>query len=444
MKPVLSLFRPSHVAKFVAVTRRDGLAEASKRARLHVEMILGGRGRSEFAATAPAGPGEHAPAGFGHFWVQAAQADAFHLTTAPAVLQRRRRVAVIGDLNLPQCRKYRVEQLVELWKSADVDIDFAHYEDFPRCSSILQRATHTMFYRLPNSSHATNFLYEAHRLRLPVAYDIDDPLFSISAYATYGNARHFSPQLHAHFLEQAPKYAAMMNACDIAVASTPELADQARRHTSRPVFLRRNFADAETLAAGKEAIADRRTGPAPAFSFTVVLASGSEGRQADFDTIAVQLEDFVCARPDRRLLILGRFPKSHLPPRLAAQTEVRAFTNYREYLKNLASADCAVIPLADDLFNRCKSGVRVIDAAAAGIPAIVPKIGDAGTVIDSGQTGFVVGDGPQWKRALDELASDTGTAPEMGRRARRRLEEQWSAALREPIIEQNLVDWVLA
>lgn len=442
MNSILSLFRLSYIAKFVSLTRRDGLMEAWKRARFHVGMIISGRGHSEFRETGRANTPECAPAGFGLFWLQAAEANAFHFSTAPAVLQRRRRIAVIGDLNLPQCRKYRVEQTVDLWKCGNVDVEFAHYEDFPRSSAILQSATHVVFYRLLNNCHATNFLYEAHRLKLPVAYDIDDPLFSISAYATYGNARHFSPRLRAHFIEQAPKYAAMMNSCDIAIVSTPELAEQARRHTSRPVFLRRNFADSETLSAGAEAIAGRTRESGS--SFTVVLASGSEGRQADFDTIAVQLEDFVCARPDRRMLILGRFPKSHLSLRLAAQTEVRAFTNYHDYLRNLGSADCAVVPLADDVFNRCKSGVRVIDAAAAGIPAIVSNIGDARTLIDPGKTGFVVDDGPQWKLAFENLASDTSNSREMGRRARSCLEKRWSAALREPIIEKHLIDWVLA
>ena len=33
------------------------------------------------------------------------------------------------------------------------------------------------------------YLYEARRLRLPVLYDLDDPLFSISAYETYENMK---------------------------------------------------------------------------------------------------------------------------------------------------------------------------------------------------------------------------------------------------------------
>ena len=42
----------------------------------------------------------------------------------PRPLTKARRIAMIGDINLPQCRKYRVEQLAELWAGQGVDYGY--------------------------------------------------------------------------------------------------------------------------------------------------------------------------------------------------------------------------------------------------------------------------------------------------------------------------------
>ena len=46
-----------------------------------------------------------------------------------------------------------------------------------------------MFYRGLNTPLFSMYFYEARRLRLPVLYDLDDPLFSVSAYETYANMK---------------------------------------------------------------------------------------------------------------------------------------------------------------------------------------------------------------------------------------------------------------
>lgn len=439
MNGLFALFRPVHVAKFLAVMKRDGIGEAMRRARYFAGLILRHRGRSEFQNTA-SGLNQRS---FQPFWDHAARNGAFHLTKAPATLSRKRKIAVIGDLNLPQCRKYRVEQLCELWGIAEVEVEFAHYEDFLRAAHLMQWATHLILYRMANSELLAGYLYEAHRLKLPIMYDIDDPLFSISAYATYGNADNLNAGLRAHFLRQAPSFATAINACDIVSVSTPELARHTREYTNRPVHVRRNFADSETLDAGRRAIARVTRKGSANTPFTIAFASGSIGRESDFDTVAKELEQFICDAPARRLMILGQFPWEHLSPRLAGRTVTRPFSDYQSYMRSLAEADCAVVPLADDLFNRCKSGVRVIDASAVAVPSLVPPVGDAQTHIENGISGRVIQAAGGWAAALEDLAANRHATREMGVHARHHLEKVWSAALREPIVDKAVYDWVL-
>mgnify|MGYP001057026227 CR=1 FL=1 len=380
------------------------------------------------------------------FWREMAREDAFHITAAPASLSRTRRIAMIGDLNLAQCRKYRVEQLADLWVDEDTDYNFAHYEDVQHASQLLQGATHLMLYRTQNSPLMDMYLYEARRLKLPVLYDIDDPLFSVSAYETYENMAALPEAMKTHFVNQAPKYLSAMSMADIVTVSTPGLADHARAYIPSPVYYRRNFADAATLAAAA-ALLDLSSNKALG-GFRVAFASGSQGHEVDFALIAADIGRFLLEDPARKLVLLGHFNVALLPAALRKQVEIHPFTDYAAYLANLASCHAAVMPLTNDIFNRCKSAVRVLDAAAVGVPVIVPDVGDFSAVVRQGKTGFVLSqDQAQnggWYTALDQLASDRPAAQAMGADAALDLRQNWTARNTPPIIEPEVIKWVRA
>lgn len=371
-------------------------------------------------------------------WQTLARQQAFHITAAPATLTRLRQIALIGDLNLPQCRKYRVEQLAQFWQARGVGFEYAHFEDIPRATRILQHATHLMEYRLQNTPLTQMLRYEAHRLRLPVLYDLDDPLFSISAYEAYGNMQAVDEDLKHHFLRAAPSYLSMMNGADIVSVSTPGLAAHARQLTNREVHLRRNFADCETLETGQIAMAK---GKANDGIFRVGFASGSQGHEADLATILDSVSAFILAQPNRRLCVFGHFDTRFLPQALLPRLEKRGFADYATYLGALAQVDCTVMPLTTDIFNGCKSAVRVLDAAAVGVPSVVADVGDLAFAVKSGDTGFVATDAASWTAALEDLA-EPGRARRMGQAARAMLEARWQASDAAHIIAPEILRWV--
>ncbi|MGB7261285.1 MAG: hypothetical protein WBC68_04375, partial [Albidovulum sp.] len=142
---VSALFRRSHITKFFSLIKREGVSEAWRRAWYYTKLIALDRGRSDATGVS----NSLFSNGFFGFWEYAALNKAFYISSAPALLTGRRHIAVIGDLNLPQCRKYRVEQLIDLWATGGIDVTFSHFEDFPRSADCLQRATHALLYRLP-------------------------------------------------------------------------------------------------------------------------------------------------------------------------------------------------------------------------------------------------------------------------------------------------------
>ncbi|MDQ2090272.1 glycosyltransferase [Marimonas arenosa] len=436
------LLRPALIKRFFASIREEGLGQALRKVRIYLGMVLRGGGRSALGRRGGEVSRDHLY--LNKIWQQLARQNAFHVAEAPALLSKRRKIALIADMNLPQCRKYRVEQLAEFWRKRDVEVEYSHYLDVPRSAHAMQDATHLFEYRLQTMPVTEMYRYEARRLKLPVLYDLDDPLFSISAYETYENMKAIEPELKAHFISEAPRYLAMMNGADMITVSTPGMVEHTREYTPRPVFLRRNFADAATLSDGLKAMQSGGAARTEDKLFRVAFASGSRGHEVDFALIEDQLAGFLDGGPNRRLMIIGHFDEKHLPEVFEDRIESHPFTTYDDYLATLAGADCAVMPLTDDIFNRCKSAVRVIDAASVGVPSIVGTVSDMANVVRHEETGFVAQTPADWGAALEALAGDAAAALAMGRRAREDLETNWSGHDASHIISPEVLAWVRA
>ncbi len=437
---IFTYLSPARISRFMTAVRHEGWRAAIAKVRAYVAMQRAGHGRTAL----PHQPQHPAPEeGYlNQIWREMARNEAFHISRAPATLNKARKIAMIGDLNLPQCRKYRVEQLAEFWSAQGVDYTYSHYQDVPRASAILQEATHLMFYRTQNSPLASMYLYEARRLRLPILYDLDDPLFSVSAYETYGNLKALPPEMKEHFLAEAPKYLDAMNLADIITVSTPGMVEHTRLHTPRPVYMRRNFADRATFDAADTALGMVTRDPnAP---FRVTFASGSMGHEIDFAVIEEDIAAFLAADRRRVLVILGHFDMALLPEALRDQVEAHPFTTYPDYLTNLATCDCAVMPLTDDIFNRCKSAVRVIDAAAVAVPSVVGTVGDMANMVQDAKTGRVMAPQDSWRDTLEAMAADRAATGRMGQAARAALEKTWSGQAGPAIIDPEIMAWVRA
>jgi len=78
--------------------------------------------------------------------------------------------------------------------------------------------------------------------------------------------------------------------------------------------------------------------------------------------------------------------------------------------------------------NQEGTSITLLEAGACGLPAVVTGVGGNGEIVQDGITGIVVpsGDEQALARAFEELAANESLRMEMGRRARRRIEERYS------------------
>jgi len=95
--------------------------------------------------------------------------------------------------------------------------------------------------------------------------------------------------------------------------------------------------------------------------------------------------------------------------------------------------DIALAPLRPHLFNRSKSNLKALEAAALGIPIVASDVGPYPDFIEHGKTGFLVKRDHEWGKFLRELVNDEAMRLEMGAAAKEKA-RQWT-------LEGHIDEW---
>ncbi len=90
------------------------------------------------------------------------------------------------------------------------------------------------------------------------------------------------------------------------------------------------------------------------------------------------------------------------------------------------SADIGIMPMADDEWTKGKSGYKLLQYMACGLPSIAAPWGVISDVIDAGRCGLPAQDTEEWIEALDKFVGEASLREMAGKEARRRAEEIYS------------------
>lgn len=326
-------------------------------------------------------------------------------------------VLVVGALDLPQCKKYRVLQKVEYCEHAGWSCHYASYIDEARVLSYLQVATTLILYRVPAGPEFDVYLAEARRLGVQVLYDIDDPIFDEEVYSENRNLDYIEPGEKQAILGSAPLYRGAMAQADGLIFSTAYLAELARQQFAASVYVWRNLLDATTLSAMEH------LPPAPPRDngrLVVAYCSGSRAHEEDFRIAAPALLALLAEHENVVLRVIGYAQLPAEFDHFADRIEARPFASYQQYMQSLAGADLCIVPLVPDRFNACKSAIRYLEAALCEVPVVASSVGQFTEVIDSGVNGVLVpGGAGDWEAALAALVADAPRRAALARAAKR-------------------------
>jgi len=412
----------SRVKGFRNIQKRYGLNTAVKA----TANVLRGRSAQDVLPTNPVAPVQTdtpRPVQHTNFdyyqlhnrWLQG-HADVISSSTCRQSFAKRK-IAIIADLNLAQCKKYRVMQKYEAFKSTGIDVEFCHWLDQPRALNMLQCATHVVFYRIPQHPLSQAYLHEAQRLDIQIIYDLDDPIFHRDVYGKNTGLNFISAGEREHLLKGSHEYYQFMRKCDTLIASTPGLQNLMQETFNQPVVLWRNLVDAETRAAAelamraKAGIVQERD---LTDSFVMGYMSGSRAHEANFRFASPQIANIMETYEHVSLKIVGhlRLPDELIPFKF--RIKQLPFSDYDVYIEELASVDLNLVPLCIDEFNDCKSAIRYLEASLVQVPTIVSRIGDFTHIIYPGETGVLIEAAADWYGAIENFILNPENVKVMG------------------------------
>jgi glycosyltransferase involved in cell wall biosynthesis len=104
----------------------------------------------------------------------------------------------------------------------------------------------------------------------------------------------------------------------------------------------------------------------------------------------------------------------------------------RTEVAEVQSMDIGIMPLVDSPFVRGKSGYKLIQYMACGMPVVATPIGVNAEIVDHGVSGYLASSPDEWRRALLGLIADAELRARMGAAGRQRAVERYSLASQAP------------
>jgi len=247
----------------------------------------------------------------------------------------------------------------------------------------------------------------------PVVLEIDDLITALpSDNPHHAYAESVKPAL-LHALLQA----------DAVLCSTEVLKAHLSEY-ARQVLVVPNAVDVELFHAPVPA-------PGP---MTTLGILGSQTHAADFALLDPVLEKLLARYGDRlRLVFMGSVPvrwQGH--PAVTVHEFEADYAAYAGKLKRLG-LDIALVPLADNAFNRAKSNIKWLEYSACGIAGVYADLEPYRACVRQGETGLLAaGDEAAWLEAIADLVDNPERRIAIASAAQREVEARYSQAALAP------------
>lgn len=343
-----------------------------------------------------------------------------------------RRVALVGNEDLYQCKLYRVDQKAEQLRQAGYEVTvFAPNRELDRFVEQIDGFDAAIFFRVPAFPPMIEAITKAASQGLLTFYEIDDVVFDTD---------HFPPSLESYAGQiDKGQYAAMacgvplfehaMSLCEYGIASTATIVGLMEgKVRSGRVFEHHNALGRLHMAA----IRQEETAPVPRdpdAPLVIFYGSGTKAHKEDFhDILEPALAEMVHRHPGRvEIRLIGHFGAfTHLDPETDPVTFMEPVWDFEEFCGRVAQADINLSVLSDSLLTDAKSEIKWMEAAMFGIPSVVSATATHREVIEDGETGYLCNTTADFIAALDALIADPDLRARVGGAARDKVLAEYS------------------
>jgi glycosyltransferase involved in cell wall biosynthesis len=106
------------------------------------------------------------------------------------------------------------------------------------------------------------------------------------------------------------------------------------------------------------------------------------------------------------------------------------------------SMDIGIMPLTDDRWARGKSGYKIVQYMACGLPVVASPVGVNSEMVTEGLNGFLAASDSQWRDALERLAGNAELRQRLGKAGRDRAIAVFSLQAQAPRLVKVMLDCV--
>ena len=235
--------------------------------------------------------------------------------------------------------------------------------------------------------------------RVPFIVDYDDPEFHSYDHHKLWVIRGLMPE----------KIDRVMRKAALVIAGNPYVADWARAAKAKRVEILPTVVDLERYPLT----------PLPDKEVFTIGWIGTPVTARYLKLIQSALEQ-VCAGGSARVLVIG--PKT--VDLGSVPVEIRPWSEETE-VADLKRIDVGIMPLRDSPTERGKSGLKLIQYMACGLPVVGSPVGVNRDIINHGIDGFQATDISQWVASLEALKADSGLRHRMGLKGRAKVEQRY-------------------
>ena len=308
------------------------------------------------------------------------------------------------DYSLPHPIRYRVDHQLEQLSANNLSCRIIYHQELTLDDVRLARGF--IIFRCPHSELIEAFVKKAKVLNKHVFFDIDDLVVDTKYTDMIKFVREMEPGDKRGYDDGVWKMRKTLELCDSLITTTEHLADELR-HINPDAFINRNVASEEMVALSQQAYLDEVNARSLQIGRNdkVILGyfSGSITHNEDYEMILPALLRILAENDNVMLMIVGILDVPEELKGFGERIIIHPFLDWKILPRLIASIDINLVPLADTLFNACKSENKWVEASLVKVLTIASTIGAFSQMIENGKTGVLCSNEDEWYTALSKM-----------------------------------------
>lgn len=334
----------------------------------------------------------------------------------------RPRVLILAETTIPQCFSYRVKQKKDIFAIIGIETTIVSWTKISSLMSFVNTHTHMILYRVPHAPHIEEAVKAARSLGVKVYYDIDDLVFDVDSYKIYlDEQKNITKKEKDGLLKGAESYHQMMSHADLLIGSTSALTRRMGELFGKQVIQIDNAIKEEEQVEVSSVV-----NLGPEGHVRIIYGSGTRTHDEDLKLIEGPLIATLEKIPDASLVLVGPLNISDRLRKIENRIIKLPMMRYNKYIEIMKKCDIALAPLVPNFFNDCKSAIKLLEAAACGIPTIASATQAFKDAKALGVPVVLAETEQEWEQSLQMLLGDRALRHQLGKSAKKALKDTFS------------------